>query len=272
MRSMEENMNAKQTRLVSDGPMGAPQIRTLSFDDIKASLADGWADFRAHTGFGLFFGAIYMVGGLLILAFLTRIGSPWMIIPLAIGFPLLGPFVAVGLYEISRRRHAGEPVTRKGVLAQVFHQRERQLGWMAFVVMFIFWVWIYQVRLLLALFLGFKSFSSWDAFVQVVISTPEGWGFLLVGTLVGTFLSTVLYSTTVIALPMLAEREVDFVTAMITSIATVVKNPVPMLAFGVIIGATTLLALLPAFAGLLVALPVLGHATWHLYRRATSPV
>lgn len=253
------------------GPVGAPPIRAISLDDVTASLAEGWADFRAHPGFGLFFGGIYMGGGLLILAFLTRIGAPWMIIPLAIGFPLLGPFVAVGLYEVSRRRCAGEPVARRGVLAQVFHQRERQLGWMAFVVMFIFWVWIYQIRLLFALFLGFKSFSSWDAFASIVLSTPEGWGFLGVGTIVGGFLATVLFSTTVIALPMLAEREVDFVTAMITSVATVVKNPLPMLGFGFVVGVTTLLALLPAFTGLLVALPVLGHATWHLYKRATSP-
>lgn len=251
--------------------MGAPQIRVLSIDDVRASLKDGWEDFKAHPGYGLFFGGIYMLGGLLILGFLTRIGSPWMIIPLAIGFPLLGPFVAVGLYEVSRRRRMGEAITAKGVLAQVFYQRERQLGWMAFVVMFIFWIWIYQVRLLFALFLGFKSFSSWDRFAEIVLSTPEGWGFLMVGTVVGAFLATVLFSTTVIALPLLAEREVDFVTAMITSIATVVKNPVPMLGFGLVVGVCTLAALVPVFAGLLLVLPVLGHATWHLYRRATSP-
>ena len=263
---MKSTAGARET-----GPVGAPAIREISFQDVKSSLAAGWADFRAHPGFGLFFGGIYVLGGLLILGFLTSIGSPWMIIPLAIGFPLLGPFVAVGLYEVSRRRQAGEPVTRQGVLAEVFYQRERQLGWMAFVVMFIFWIWVYQVRLLLALFLGFKSFSSWDAFVQVVLSTPEGWGFLGVGTMVGAFLATVLFSTTVIALPMLAEREVDFITAMITSVSTVAKNPAPMLGFGFIVGLVTLLALIPLFAGLLIALPVLGHATWHLYRRATMP-
>ena len=255
-----------------DSRIGAPQIRELTLDDVRASLRDGWDDFKAHPGYGLFFGGIYMLGGLLILGFLTRIGSPWMIIPLAIGFPLLGPFVAVGLYEVSRRRRMGEPVMPKAVLAQVFYQRERQLGWMAFVVMFIFWIWVYQVRLLFALFLGFKSFSSWDRFVEIVLSTPEGWGFLIVGTIVGAFLATVLFSTTVIALPMLAEREVDFVTAMITSIATVVKNPLPMLVFGFVVGLATLVALLPAFVGLLLVLPIMGHATWHLYRRATSPV
>jgi uncharacterized membrane protein len=264
-------MTNKTDGITEGNPMGAPQIRVLSIDDVRASLKDGWEDFKAHPGYGLFFGGIYMLGGLLILGFLTRIGSPWMIIPLAIGFPLLGPFVAVGLYEVSRRRRMGEPITPKGVLAQVFYQRERQLGWMAFVVMFIFWIWVYQVRLLFALFLGFKSFSSWDRFVEIVLSTPEGWGFLMVGTIVGAFLATVLFSTTVIALPMLAEREVDFVTAMITSIATVVKNPLPMLGFGFVVGLATLVALLPAFVGLLLVLPVMGHATWHLYRRATSP-
>ena len=264
-------MTDKTTGLPGSGPVGAPEMRSVSLSDVKASLSDGWSDFKAHPGYGLFFGGIYMLGGLLILGFLTSIGSPWMIIPLAIGFPLLGPFVAVGLYEVSRRRRMGEPVTPKGVLAQVFYQRERQLGWMAFVVMFIFWIWVYQVRLLFALFLGFKSFSSWDRFVEIVLSTPEGWGFLMVGTVVGAFLATVLFSTTVIALPMLAEREVDFVTAMITSIAAVVKNPLPMLGFGFVVGLATLVALLPAFAGLLLVLPVLGHATWHLYRRATSP-
>jgi uncharacterized membrane protein len=92
----EDIMPNKTGELVRDNPVGAPHIRELSLDDVRASLKDGWSDFRAHPGYGLFFGAIYMIGGLLILAFLTRIGSPWMIIPLAIGFPLLGPFVAVG--------------------------------------------------------------------------------------------------------------------------------------------------------------------------------
>ena len=265
-------MPNNQTEVVGDGPVGAPVLNDLSMAAVKASLRDGWADFRAQPGFGLFFGAIYMLGGLLILGFLNQIGAPWMIIPLAIGFPLLGPFVAVGLYEVSRRIHEDEPVTWRGVLAQVFHQRERQLGWMAFVVMFIFWIWVYQVRLLFALFLGFKSVSSWDRFIEIVLSTPEGLGFLAVGTVVGAILALVLFATTVISLPLLAERDVDFVTAMITSVAAVVKNPLPMLVFGFIVGVATLLALLPAFLGLLVVLPVLGHATWHLYRRATSTV
>ena len=154
-----------------------PPMRAVTFADIAGSLRDGWADFKAFPLYGLAFGGVYALGGLLILYIVTRIGAPWMIIPLAIGFPLIAPFVAVGLYEISRRRVAGEPITRKAVFAHVFRQRERQLGWMAFVVLFIFWIWIYQVRLLLALFLGFKSFSSFQAFAHSAAGKTSHWSF-----------------------------------------------------------------------------------------------
>lgn len=248
-----------------------PRFRKATFSDVQASISEGWADFRAEPLYGLFFGGIYAAGGLIILAIVTSVGAPWMIIPFAIGFPLIAPFVAVGIYEISRRRAAGETVTRAGVFAHVFRQRERQLGWMAFVVLFIFWIWIYQVRLLFALFLGFKSFSSWDAFATIVTATPEGWGFLAVGTLVGTGLALVLFSTTVMALPLLMERDIDFITAMIASIGAVVASPAAMLAFGAIVGAATVVALAPVFLGLLVVLPVFGHATWRLYARTVEP-
>lgn len=248
-----------------------PPMRAVTFADIAGSLRDGWADFKAFPLYGLAFGGVYAFGGLLILSIVTRIGAPWMIIPLAIGFPLIAPFVAVGLYEISRRRAASEPIKRKAVFAHVFRQRERQLGWMAFVVLFIFWIWIYQVRLLLALFLGFKSFSSFQAFAHIIATTPEGWGFLMVGTIVGAGLATALFSVTVVAMPMLMERDIDFISAMIASVQAVVKSPVPMLGFGLLIGALTIAALIPAFLGLVVVLPILGHTTWRLYERMSEP-
>lgn len=245
-------------------------IRKLAMTDITAALASGWADFRRYPQYGLFFGAIYAAGGIFIIAALAWFHLPWMIIPVAIGFPLIGPFVAVGLYEVSRRHEAGLPVTWSAILGEVFRQRERQMSWMAFAVLFIFWIWIYQVRLLLALFLGFKIPASLAALATVVTTTPEGLLFLVVGTLVGAVISAVLFGVTVIAMPLLLDRDIDFVTAMITSVRAVTENAGPMLLYGITVGALTIVALIPAFLGLMAVLPLLGHATWHLYRRAIA--
>ncbi len=255
----------------SGATAGMPAVRQLSPGDIADCLRAGMSDFLRAPLFGLFFGAVYFAGGLFILAALKLFGMPWMIIPVAIGFPLIGPFVAVGLYEVSRRLAAGMPLAWRDVLTVIVRQRERQLGWMALVVLFIFWIWIYQVRLLLALFLGFKSFSSVGAFLTIVTTTPEGAAFLAVGTAVGAVLAMVLFSATVISIPLLLDREIDFVTAIVTSFRTVIENPVSMLAWGIVVTLLAIFAMLPAFAGLLVVLPVLGHATWHLYKRAIEP-
>jgi uncharacterized membrane protein len=250
------------------GPAKLPEIRSVAPGDIFAALKAGIADFLRAPLFGLFFGGIYAIGGLFIMAALTVFDMPWMILPVAIGFPLVGPFIAVGLYEVSRRLAAGKPLEWGEVLLVIFRQRERQIGWMAFVVLFIFWIWIYQVRLLLALFLGFKSFSTIDAFVEIITTTQEGLGFLGVGTMVGAFLAFILFSSTVIAMPLLLDSELDFVSAMIVSFKTVFKSPVAMLGWGVVVTVLAVAAMVPAFLGLIVVLPVLGHATWHLYQRA----
>ncbi|WP_421723988.1 DUF2189 domain-containing protein [Bauldia sp.] len=252
-------------------PPKIPKTRVVTAADIRGALRDGWSDFTHAPLYGLFFGAIYTVGGLLILAFLAVFDMPWMIIPIAVGFPLIGPFVAVGLYEVSRRRAAGEPITWKAVLLVIFQQRNRQLGWMAFIVLFIFWVWIYQVRLLLAIFLGFQSFASIGGFIEVITTTVDGLTFLAVGTIIGAFLAFVLYATTVITMPLLLERDIDLVSAMIVGFRAISQSPAVMIGWAVIITVLTILALVPAFLGLLVVLPVLGHATWHLYARIVEP-
>jgi len=249
-------------------PPKVPEIKTVTFQDIRGAFSAGIADFLRAPLFGLFFGGIFTLGGLAILASLTVFDMHWMIIPLAIGFPLVGPFVAVGLYEVSRRQAAGQPLIWREILLVVFRQRERQLSWMAFVVLFIFWLWIYQVRLLLALFLGFKSFSTIQRFLEVITTSGEGIAFIAVGTIIGAIISLVLFSATVISMPLLLDRELDFITAIIVSFKTVIKNPAPMISWGIIVAALAIAAMIPFFLGLLVILPVVGHATWHLYERA----
>lgn len=236
----------------------------LHFSDVFAALHAGWRDFLRAPLFGLFFGGIFALGGILLYLLLSYYRSVWLILPLAIGFPLVGPFAAAGLYEISRRIAHGETLHWGEILTVTIRQSRREFGWMAFVVLFILWVWMYQVRLLVALFMGYKGFASLDGFITALMQ-QDGMTFLMVGTVVGAALSFVLFCSTVIAMPMLLHRDVDFITALITSWRSVFENLPAMVFFGIVIAVLTFLSLIPMFLGLLIVLPVLGHSTWHLY-------
>jgi uncharacterized membrane protein len=248
-----------------------PKVNTIGLADVRAAVMAGVKDFARAPLFGLFFGGVFALGGLLVVAFIARLDMHYMIYPLAIGFPLVGPFIAVGLYEVSRCLQEGRALTWSGVLTTVWRQKGREMSVMAFVTLFIMWMWMYQVRLLVAIFLGTKSFSSLEKFIEIVLNTPDGLQFLAVGHVVGAVLYAVFFSVTVVSIPLLLDRDVDFVTAMITSIKAVVTNPLVMMVWGLIVLALTVLALAPAFLGLLVVLPVLGHATWHLYQKVVEP-
>lgn len=249
-----------------------PVVRSIGVRDIAEAFAAGLRDFQRAPGYGLLFGSFYAAGGILLVLLATRLHMAYLIYPLAAGFALLGPFIATGLYEISRRLERGQPLTLSGICGVIFAQSRRELGWMAFVTLFIFLIWMYQIRLLLALFLGFKSFSSMGEFVSIVLTTPEGLLFLLIGNIVGAVLALVLFSLTVVSFPLLLDRELDFITAMITSVRAVVVNLVPMIGWAAIVVMLLIAAALPAFLGLIVVLPILGFTTWHLYRRVVEPL
>lgn len=251
---------------------GLPKINTVTADDIKASLKAGFSDFLKRPLMSGFFGLFYAAVGIFFIWGLVWLDRIWMIIPVAVGFPLIAPFAAAGLYEISRRLQKGETFSWGDIFSVIVSQRNRELGWMAFVTLFIFWVWIYQVRLLLAIILQNQSFSTFDGFMDTIFTTYNGFIFLGIGTLVGAFLSTVLFTVTVISMPLLLDRKIDFVSAMVTSIKTVAHNPVVMLSWGAIIAVAMILSLVPAFLGLIFTLPILGHTTWHLYQRVIEPV
>ncbi len=268
MTTRKGMMNPQSQNNQQISPSTLPTVRKMRAADIYACLKAGIEDFRTAPLFGLTVGALVSGIGLAIFLGLTVLDLPWMAYPFAIGFPLVGPFAAVGLYAVSRDLEAGAAPTWKKVLATVWAQRRRELSFMAFVMLFVFWVWMYQIRLLIALCLGLVSFASFDEFLTVVFTTTNGWVFLGVGHIVGAALALILFSITVVSMPLLLERDIDIVTAMITSVKVVFESPFVMLGWGAIVTLAVLMASLPFFAGLLVVLPILGHATWHIYRKA----
>lgn len=246
-----------------------PEILQVELSDLRASLAAGWRDFLAAPLYGLFFAAIYVAGGWLIVWSVTAKGQLWWTLPAAAGFPILGPFVACGLYEVSRRLQAGIPLRWSEVLGVIFRQKDRQIPSIAAVIVVFFLFWNFLSHMIFALFLGNATLTNVTTSLAVFV-TPEGLMMLGLGTLVGAVFATLLFALTVVSLPMLLEREVDFVTAMLTSFGVVRESPVVMLGWGAFIGTVLFVAMLPGFLGLFAALPVLGHTTWHLYRQAIS--
>lgn len=248
-------------------PSPPPILNSVTFADVKAAIHEGWADFLKAPWFGLFFAAFYVAGGLVIFFQLQVLSQSYWVIPLALGFPMLGPFAAVGLYEVSRRLEVAEPLDWAAIVGVVMRQSGRQIPSLAVVVIMIFLFWIYAAHLVFALFFGLKAMTNVMSSYDILWSV-DGVIMLAVGTAVGAFLSFVLFSITVLGLPLLLDREIDVVTAMVTSVRCVLENPAPMLGFGLLAGGVMVVGMLPYFLGLFVALPVLGHATWRLYRKA----
>ncbi len=247
-----------------------PKVNKITVNDVIDAFAAGLADFRKAPVYGLAIGAFFALGGLFVVLSAAALNMSYLSYPAAAGFVLIGPFAAVGLYEVSRRLQNGEELSWSRIFGTMWAQKGRELSWMAFVVLFIQIMWMYQVRLLLALFLGFRSFASFDEFLTQVISTPEGLMFLAVGHVVGAILSLILFSLTVVSFPLLMEEDRDFITAMITSVRAVFTSPVPMIGWAFVVTAVLIVSMAPAFLGLVVSLPILGHTTWHLYKKCVE--
>lgn len=248
-----------------------PVVLKISTSDVVDALGLGLRDFQAAPRYGLFLGGLCAITGIAIVVTLYAMGMPYLAYPIGAGFALVCPFLAAGLYEVSRRLETGEPLSASAIWQRVKSRSE--IRWMGFMTVFVLVMWMYQVRFLMAIFLGYSGMdASLAGFVNTLLSTTQGLLFLLIGNIVGAILATILFSLSVVSFPLVLDRDVDFVTAMITSVRAVTINPLPMLLFAVIIAVLLLVSALMGFLGLFIALPVLGHATWHLYRRTVAPV
>lgn len=248
-----------------------PVVRQITIKDVVEALAAGLRDFQRAPGYGLLLGGVCALVGIAVIGTLYALGMPYLAYPIGAGFALVCPFLAAGLYEVSRRLEIGLPLDSGEIWKAVKSRSE--IRWMGFMTVFVLIMWMYQVRFLMALFLGYSGMmATLDEFFNVIFNTSEGLMFLAVGNVVGAILATILFSLSVISFPLVLDRDVDFVTAMITSVRAVAANPIPMLFWAVIIVVLLVVSALPFFLGLLITLPILGHATWHLYRRVVVPV
>ena len=223
-------------------------------------------DFRAAPQFGLFFSAVYVAAGFLMVW--LGAGHVTWVLATSLGFPLAAPFAAdVGLYEVSRRLEADEPLVWRDILGVVWQERTRQVPWIGAFILFFFLVWTFLAHMIFAVFMGVSTMTNVSTSFDIFL-TPNGLTMLAVEMVLGGVLAFLLFSLTVVSLPLVLDREIDFMTAMLLSLRCVAQNVRVMMVWAFVVAVLTFVALLPWFLGLMVVLPMLGHATWHIYRRA----
>lgn len=244
-----------------------PVIRRIESADLFEALRKGWDDFKALPSHLFLIALLYPINGLILFRLAFGYELLPLLFPLVAGFALLGPLAAIGFYEISRRRELGLPVSWHHTL-DVFSSRSLPailvLGGVL-MVLFVAWLWTAYV-LYLSVF-GNVVPKSMAGFFSQVLSTSAGWRLMLIGNAIGFLFALTVFAISVVSFPMLVDRPVSPVAAVMTSIKAVVANPVTMATWGLIVAAGLIIGALPFLFGLVVVVPVLGHATWHLYRR-----
>jgi uncharacterized membrane protein len=248
----------------------APIIRKIGWSDLKVSLMRGVDDFREMPSHLVFLGLIYPVCGIVLAYMTSQSNALQLVFPLASGFALIGPFAAIGLYEMSRRRELGLDTSWKYALNVIRSPSIPSIAALGLLLVAIFIVWLGAAQGLYALLFGRAPHPSAGAFLQEILSTPRGWTLIVLGCLVGFCFALATLAISVVSFPLLLDRDVGAVAAVQTSVRTALANPAPIAAWGFIVAAALLIGSLPFFVGLALVVPILGHATWHLYRAAIA--
>jgi len=243
-----------------------PAARRLTNADLQAALAEGWDDFKAEPAYGVLFGVIYALLGLGGVAFLGQMEWQPLIFPALTGFMLFGPFAALGLYDISRRQQRGRPVEAKRVFFAFRRHGGSQIGMLGLFLVFATIAWLKIATLIYALYFGPAPMPI-DHLYAAVIADGHGLRFAATGMLAGAVIASVIFTFSVFAAPMLLDRDVDVVTAMIASYRAVMMNVRLMFAWAAMVAVVIGFSVMAGLLGLVVTLPLLGHATWHLYVR-----
>ena len=259
------NVSAPKAMLAGHDP---PAVRRIGIPDLRDALARGYADFMATPTQLIFLGVIYPLVGLV--AARAASGGPLLPLfyPMVAGLSLMGPVAALGIYELSRRREQGEEVSWLNAFDVLRSPAIGSIAALGLLLCAIFVAWLIAAQAVYQMTMGrLPTPDSVGEFAGQVLGTPEGRNLILLGNGVGFLFAVVVLTLTVVSFPMLLDRNVGVATAVRTSVRAVVANPAAMAAWGLIVAVLLLLGCLPAFVGLAVVMPLLGHATWHLYRK-----
>jgi uncharacterized membrane protein len=253
------------------GAASVPVIRTIGLSDLHRALQLGWEDFKAVPSHAIVLCVIYPVLGIVLARVVHGYSVLPLLFPLAAGFALLGPFAALGLYELSRRRESGEEPSAWNAI-DVF--RSPSFGAMLGVgtlLFALFVTWIATAQAIYVAVFGYETAAGMPDFINRVLTTSQGWWLIVVGCGVGFLFALIALCISVVSFPMMLDRHATAGEAMVTSLRAVARNPGPMVAWGLIVAVLLVLGTLPFFLGLAVVIPLLGHATWHLYRETIAP-
>jgi uncharacterized membrane protein len=249
---------------------GEPAVKTIGMASLRHAVVKGIEDFNAVPTFAVFLGIIYAVLGLILYRLSFGYGVLPLVYPMLAGFALLGPFAAIALYDLSRRREQGLDVS-VWHLTEVF--RSPSIGAivrLGLVLTGIFFTWLAVAQVMYTQIMGGTVPASLSEFARQILTTPAGHQLIIVGNAVGVLFAVLVLVISVVSFPMLVDRNVSAAIAVRTSVRAVIASPLVMAAWGLFVAAALVVGGLPLFFGLAVVFPVLGHATWHLYRRTVS--
>jgi uncharacterized membrane protein len=253
------------------GIAGPFVIRKIGMSDLSDALRLGWEDFQAVPSHAIILCVIYPVIGLVLFRMVLGYSVLPLLFPLAAGFTLIGPFAALGLYELSRRRERGEEAAAWDAIHVLRAPSFGGMLGLGMLLLALFVTWIAVADAIYIATFGHAPAASIPDFAARVLMTPEGWSLIIVGCAVGFLFAVLALCVSVVSFPLMLDRHATAIDAIRTSLRAVMKNPFAMAAWGLIVAVLLVIGSLPFFVGLAVVLPVLGHATWHLYRKVVEP-
>ncbi|HEX9073782.1 MAG TPA: DUF2189 domain-containing protein [Pseudolabrys sp.] len=258
--------------LIGAGPRPAqPAIRQISVADLRDVLVKGMDDFYAMPTHAMFLCIIYPIVGFVLARLTFGYSILPLLFPLASGFALVGPAAALGLYELSRRKEAGLDASAWRALNVFESSSIGAIAALGFLLLVIFVIWVAVANAIYIANFGYASPSSIKEFLHDVLTTRAGWMLIIVGNGIGLLFAILVLTISVVSFPLLLDSDVGAAVALLTSIRAVIRNPVTMAVWGLIVAALLIIGSIPFFFGLTVVMPVLGHATWHLYRKVVEP-